>query len=211
MTRIIAGRFGGRRLAVPPSGTRPTSDRAREGIFSTLGSLLAGPGGRGGFTGLRMLDLYAGSGAIGLEAWSRGAAHVVLVDAAPRAVGVARANIAALEPHAEPGTDAVVVAAKVASAVGELPPSGFDVVFADPPYDLPGHDLVDVLVQLGERDLLAEGAIVAVERAARDPWGWPEGFEAVRERRYGDAQVWYGVWYGRAARAGRAKSGPVQS
>jgi 16S rRNA (guanine966-N2)-methyltransferase len=211
VTRVIAGRFGGRRLAVPPSGTRPTSDRAREGIFSTLGSLLAGAGGRGGFTGLRVLDLYAGSGAIGLEAWSRGAAHVVLVEAAPRAVSVAKVNIASLEPHAEPGTDAVVVAAKVASAIGELSPSGFDVVFADPPYDLPGSELADVLAQLGEHDLLADQAIVAVERAARDPWEWPEGFEAVRERRYGDAQVWYAFWYGRAARAGRENDGPVQS
>lgn len=201
MTRIIAGRFGGRRLTVPPSGTRPTSDRTREGLFSTLGSLLQAADRSGGFEGLRVLDLYAGSGAVGLEAWSRGAAHVVLVEAAPRAVAVARANVAALKPHSADGSTAVVVAAKVASAVAQLSSSGFDVVFADPPYDLPVNELSVALSTLIERDLLAMGAIIAVERATREQWQWPHGIEALRERRYGDAQVWYGIWYGRAARS----------
>lgn len=201
MTRIIAGRFGGRRLAVPPSGTRPTSDRTREGVFSTLGSLLADVEGRAGFEGLRVLDLYAGSGAVGLEAWSRGATQVVLVEAAPRAVAVARANIAALQPHAAEGSSAVVVASKVASAVRELSSSGFELVFADPPYELPAGELSAALSVLIDRDLLTPGAIVAVERATREQWQWPQGIEALRERRYGDAQVWYGVWYGRAAQS----------
>jgi 16S rRNA (guanine966-N2)-methyltransferase len=139
MTRIVAGELGGRRLAVPPAGTRPTSDRAREALFSSLESLL------GGLAGVRVLDLYAGSGAVGLEAWSRGAAGVVLVGSAAAAVRVLRSNVAILRGardggHASdagghgPGAGLVeVIAAKAERAVVELPASAFDVVFADPP------------------------------------------------------------------------------
>ena len=201
MTRIVAGRFGGRRLTVPAAGTRPTSDRAREGIFSTLDSIL------GGFEGVRFLDLYAGSGAVGVEAWSRGAARVVLVESAPRAVDVARANVAALSaaagpaegagrPDAGPAGEVAVVAATVESAARGLPASGFDVVFADPPYDLPSAALASVIETLLGRGVIVEGSIVVVERAARDPWAWPAGVTPLRDRRYGDAVV----WYGRAAR-----------
>ena len=210
MTRIIAGRFGGRRIAVPPSGTRPTSDRTREGLFSTLGSLLQcsggayGSGGSGrpdGFEGIGVLDLYAGSGAVGIEAWSRGASRVVLVEAAPRAVEVLRANLASLRPVAGTATDAdsavAVIAAKVETAVREISAeSAFDLVFADPPYALPASELATVIETVRDRGLLASGAIIAVERASRESWNWPEGIEALRERRYGDAQVWYGVWCG---------------
>jgi 16S rRNA (guanine966-N2)-methyltransferase len=91
MTRVIAGAAGGRRLAVPPgTGTRPTSDRAKEGLFSTWESL------RGTLEGARVLDLYAGSGAVGLEALSRGAAHVLLAEADPRAARTVRENAAAV-------------------------------------------------------------------------------------------------------------------
>jgi 16S rRNA (guanine966-N2)-methyltransferase len=204
MTRIIAGRFGGRRLAVPPSGTRPTSDRAREAIFSTLEALL------GGLRGVAFLDLYAGSGAIGIEAWSRGAEPVVLVESAPRAVATLRSNLANLANLAElgnlradllanptnddsPGGEPpVIVAAKVETAVAELSPSGFDVVFADPPYGLPANALCAVLRSLAERGLLKPDAVIAVERASRDTWAWPPGIVAVRERRYGDATISYG-------------------
>jgi len=184
VTRIVSGRFGGRRLAVPPSGTRPTSDMAREGIFSTLTSLL------GDLAGLRFLDLYAGSGAVGLEAWSRGAA-VTLVESAPRALDVLRANVAALGP----ADGVTLIGAKVEVAARELASSGFDVVFADPPYELASHALAEVLAVL--RPALASDAVVVVERASRDAWTWPEGIEAIRERRYGAATV----WYDRAARA----------
>ena len=89
MTRVIAGTAGGRRLAVPPgTGTRPTSDRAREGLFSTWQSLLGGP-----LDGERVLDLYAGSGAVGLEALSRGAGHTLLVEADAKAVRTVRENV----------------------------------------------------------------------------------------------------------------------
>lgn len=185
MTRIVAGRAGGRRLAVPPSGTRPTSDMAREGVFSTLTSLL------GGFEGVAFLDLYAGSGAVGLEAWSRGAARVVLVESAPRALDVLRRNVADVTRGADPAA-VTVVGGKVESVVRELPPSAFDVVFADPPYDVATPSLITVVGTLRARGLLAAGAIVVIERASRDSWQWPDGIEPMRERRYGDATVWYG-------------------
>lgn len=189
MTRIVAGRFGGRRLAVPPSGTRPTSDMAREGVFSTLTSLL------GDLDGVRFLDLYAGSGAMGLEALSRGAAAVVFVESGARALTALRSNVAAvLDADREPAV--LVVAAKVETAVRDLAARTFDVVFADPPYELASQALAEVIAAVRERGLLADGAVVVVERASRDAWSWPDGIEQVRERRYGDATL----WYGRAAR-----------
>jgi 16S rRNA (guanine966-N2)-methyltransferase len=191
MTRIIAGRFGGRRLAVPAAGTRPTSDRAREGVFSTATALL------GRFDGVRVLDLYAGSGAVGLEAWSRGAARVVLVESAPRALDVLRSNIALLSVDDAQPTDAAksavqVMSARVEIAVARLAPSDFDFVFADPPYDLASSGLSAVIETARDRRLLATDAVIAVERASRDHWRWPDGIERVRERRYGDATIWYG-------------------
>ena len=127
--RSIAGAAGGRRLAVPPgTGTRPTSDRAREGLFSSWESEL---GGANGWRGARVLDLYAGSGAVGLEALSRGAAHVLLVESEQRAVRTLRQNIRTL---GLPGAEAR--AGKVTRVVAdELPGAPYDVVFLDPPYD----------------------------------------------------------------------------
>lgn len=180
MTRVIGGRFGGRRLAVPSSGTRPTSDMAREGVFSTLTSLL------GDVTGLRFLDLYAGSGAVGIEAWSRGAT-VTLIESAPRAVATIRANIT---QFGEAADDVAVVQGKVETVAADLTSEHFDVVFADPPYELASARLRGVIAAL--RPALGTGAVVVVERSARDEWSWPDGVEPIRERRYGDAVVWYG-------------------
>jgi 16S rRNA (guanine966-N2)-methyltransferase len=122
MTRIISGQARGRRLSVPASGVRPTGDRAREGLFNSLGTLLD-------LDGARVLDLYAGSGALGLEALSRGAAEVVLVENGPRVLPVLRANVAAL---GLPG--ARVVAGSVPSVVAGAAFGTFDLVLADPPY-----------------------------------------------------------------------------
>jgi 16S rRNA (guanine966-N2)-methyltransferase len=179
MTRVVGGRAGGRRLSVPPSGTRPTTDMAREGVFSTLTSLL------GDLEGLRFLDLYAGSGAVGIEAWSRGAA-VTLVESAPKALATIRANVAQL--GAAQGVS--VVQGKAETVARDLASSGFDVVFADPPYELATAKLREVLETL--RPTLAPDAVLVVERSARDAWQWPGWVEAVRDRRYGDAAVWYG-------------------
>jgi 16S rRNA (guanine966-N2)-methyltransferase len=187
MTRVIAGTAGGRRLAVPPgTGTRPTSDRAREALFSTWESL------RGTLDGARVADLYAGSGAVGLEALSRGAAHVLLVEADPRAARVVRQNIAAL---ALPGAELRTARAEKAVTA---PADPYDVVFLDPPYDVADAGLREILLTLAANHWLAAGALVTVERRTRGgEFGWPAGFEGLRSRRYGEATL----WYGRAARA----------
>ena len=182
MPRVIAGAARGRRLGVPPGqGTRPTSDRAREALFSTLESLITAWAGR------RMLDLYAGSGAVGLEALSRGAAHAQLVEADGRAARTISDNVAALGL-----AGAEVRHGRVERLVADgLPGQAYDVVFADPPYDLDDASLAAVLADL--RPALADGAVVAVERATRGAgWAWPAGFEALRSRRYGEATLWYG-------------------
>jgi len=189
VSRVIAGSAGGRRLAVPPGrGTRPTSDRAREGIFSTVGSLI------GPLEGCRVLDLYAGSGALGLEALSRGAEHALLVESDPRAVRTIRQNIAALGlPGAEVAADRVerLLARGPGGAEGEGGP--YDLVLADPPYALVAQEVDAVLVSLRDRGWLAEDALVAVERESRGKdLVWPAGYEEERVRRYGEASVWYG-------------------
>ncbi len=193
MTRIVAGVAGGRRLAVPAgTTTRPTSDRAREALFSTVDAALRTLAGR------RVLDLYAGSGAVGLEALSRGAAHVLLVESDRAAAAVVQANVAAL---ALPG--AHVATAPVERLVAGAPPDdAFDVAFLDPPYALPAEDVVGVLVSLVGRGWLRPGAVVVVERASRDrSWSagsWPDGLAADRDRRYGEATLWYGRAAGQA-------------
>ncbi|SEO00309.1 16S rRNA (guanine(966)-N(2))-methyltransferase RsmD [Actinacidiphila rubida] len=184
MTRVIAGAAGGRRLAVPPgTGTRPTSDRAREGLFSTLESL------RGTLDGARVADLYAGSGAVGLEALSRGAAHVLLVEADARAVAVVRENAAAI------GLRGAEVRAGRAekTAAGPPPAEPYDVLFLDPPYDVPDDELREILLTLRANLWLSEDVLVTVERRTRGgEFAWPSGFEGLRSRRYGEATLWYG-------------------
>jgi len=180
---VIAGEAGGRRLAVPDGrNTRPTSDRAREGLFATIVSLT------GSLDGARVLDLYAGSGAIGLEALSRGASHVLLVENGPRAARVIRDNIQAIGlPGAELLTDRVERV--LARGPGTNP---YDVVFADPPYALAADEVTNMLQALHHNGWLAPGALVIVERATRSgPVSWPAGLQPDRARRYGEATFWY--------------------
>ena len=191
---MIAGEAGGRRLAVPDGrDTRPTSDRAREGLFATISSVV------GPLAGARVLDLYAGSGAVGLEALSRGAEHVLLVEHGARAARVIRQNIEAI---GLPG--AMVIADRVERVLARGPaPAGgqdgtaegrYDVVFADPPYALACAGVTQVLSLLAEQGWLAPGALVIVERATRSgPLSWPDGFVPDRARRYGEATFWYGL------------------
>jgi 16S rRNA (guanine966-N2)-methyltransferase len=193
MTRVIAGSAGGRRLAVPPGrDTRPTSDRAREGLFGTVLALL------GPLDGLRVADLYAGSGAVGLEALSRGAAHALLVESHPRALDVIRRNVQSLGlPGAKPQGGKV-------ERLAEREPDGgpYDLIFADPPYALADAAVTSLLEALREHGWAAPGALVVVERAARGAaLRWPEGYAAERDRRYGEAVFWYG-------RATPADTGP---
>jgi 16S rRNA (guanine966-N2)-methyltransferase len=176
VTRIIGGVAGGRRLTTPSGrDTRPTSDRVREGLFSSLG---------GDLSGRSFLDLYAGSGAVGLEAASRGAAPVVLVERDAKAVRAARENVAAL------GFPDVVVRADDVVRVLREPPTVYDIVFVDPPY----ADSVDtVLALLVDGEWVARDGLVVVERDSRTaPPAWPAGIDPDRSRRYGDSTLWYG-------------------
>jgi 16S rRNA (guanine966-N2)-methyltransferase len=193
VTRIIAGSSRGRRLAVPQSGVRPTADRVREALFSAIESRV-GPLG-----GLRVLDLYAGSGAVGLEALSRGASHVLLVERDRRALEVVRANVVAVGMP-----NAVVLGGDVSSLTSFPPPSSavapYDVVFLDPPYELADDVVEPVLEGLARHGWLGAGALVVVERARRGSGlTWPEGYEPGRDRDYGDTRVRTALWYGRDA------------
>jgi 16S rRNA (guanine966-N2)-methyltransferase len=174
VTRIIAGAAGGRRIAVPPAGTRPTSDRVREALFSAL---VADPG----LDGAAVLDLCAGSGALGLEALSRGAAHALFVEADRRAAGVLRRNVAAL---ALPGAE--VRAAAAAAVLGAPADRAYDVVLVDPPYATPDVEVAGWLAAAHTHGWLAAEAVVVVERGRGGAFPWPPPLEAVRERRYGD-------------------------
>jgi 16S rRNA (guanine966-N2)-methyltransferase len=202
VTRVIAGAAGGRRLAVPGgSTTRPTSDRAREGLFGTVLSEF------GDLGGVHVMDLYAGSGALGLEALSRGAASVLLVESDARAAAVVKANAKAV------GLPGATVAVDKVERLLARPPGdrryhraeGYGLVFADPPYAVTDEAVARVLGLLGDADgWLTAGALVVVERATRSgPFDWPPGYSEGKSRRYGEATFWYG-WYGNGAEAGQA-------
>jgi 16S rRNA (guanine966-N2)-methyltransferase len=183
VTRIVAGVYGGRRLTAPDGrDTRPTADRVREALFNTLAAVTD-------LDGARFADLYAGSGAVGLEAASRGASHVLLVEAAPVAARAARSNIATL------GAGAVVMlrTSPVLALVTAGAPEPYDIVFADPPYAVDDDEIAVLLEALRDNGWLASGATVVVERSTRTPApAWPIGIEPERSRRYGETTLWYG-------------------
>ncbi|MGN6171440.1 MAG: 16S rRNA (guanine(966)-N(2))-methyltransferase RsmD [Streptosporangiaceae bacterium] len=186
MTRIIAGAARGRRLAVPKGTvTRPTSDRAREGLFATVAAI------HGPLHGARVLDLFAGSGAVGLEALSRGAARVVFVESDARVARVIRANVAEV---ALPGGEVVCDRVERFLRRGPGDEPAVDLVVADPPYAASGAEVTDMLAALAGRGWLKPGALVAVERATRSgAVAWPGGYIPDRSRRYGEATFWYGL------------------
>jgi len=191
VTRIIAGSAGGRRLVTPAGeATRPTSDRVREALFSMLEA-------RGAVAGARVLDLFAGSGALGLEAASRGAAAVTLVDSAPAAVAAARRNTAVL---AGDPARIDVVRSTVRRYLARPDVGPFDLVLLDPPYPLGEDELAEHLAALAAPGTpaapgrLAEGALVVVERSARSPEPrWPDALTREQDRRYGETAVWTAV------------------
>lgn len=181
MTRIVGGSVGGRRLAVPATGTRPTSERVREALFSRLEHL-------GAVDGARVLDLYAGSGALGLEALSRGAASAVLVDSSATAVAVCRSNAKVLGF----GDQVRVLARKVEQLLAGPPPSHIStLVFIDPPYELGIDRVLRLLVRPG---WLAPGAVVVLEQSSRagEPT-WPDGLEPEGSKVYGETTLWFAV------------------
>lgn len=182
MTRIIGGAAGGRRLQTPPGDrTRPTSDRVREALFSALEARA------GSLSGLRVLDLYAGSGAVGLEAWSRGAAQVTLVERERATAALIRANADALGCRV-----ATVLTGSVRTALARPPAAPFDLVFSDPPYSLPEADLAADLRALAENGWLTSRALVVVERGRRSPApAWPPGLAPRRTRGYGETLLHY--------------------
>ena len=182
MTRIIGGTAGGRRLKTPTGeATRPTTDRVREALFSALESEL------GSLTGLRFLDLYAGSGAIGLEAMSRGAGVVTSVESDRRTARMVQDNATTLGFR-----KLNVLAQPVARALRQDPRAPYDVVFADPPYPTDNAEVEQMLALLVEHQWVASGSVLVVERSARsvEP-AWPAGLVRERTKEYGETVLWY--------------------
>ncbi|MDR6268257.1 16S rRNA (guanine(966)-N(2))-methyltransferase RsmD [Arthrobacter russicus] len=182
MSRIIAGLAGGHALAsVPGSGTRPTTDRVKEALFSRLEAMDV-------LTGARVLDLYAGSGALGLESLSRGASSAELVEADAKAAAICQRNAELLNCLAGPGA-ARVNRAKVEQFL-QRSAGPWDLVFLDPPYPLEESGLSSVLETLAPR--LAAGAVVVVERSVRSPEpDWPAGLASFSHRSYGETRLWF--------------------
>ena len=182
MTRIVAGTAGGRRIEVPRTGTRPTSERVREALFARLEH-------NGAIDGARVLDLCAGSGALGLEAASRGARDVTLVDSSRGASETCRRNIRALDLK-----EVTAVTAKAAAFLAGAAGIPVDLVLLDPPYELSEEELTAILTPLArsEDPWLAPRAVVVVERSTRSPEPtWPAGLERFADKRYGETVIWF--------------------
>lgn len=183
MTRIIAGDAGSLRLVAPAKVSRPTSDRVREAIFSRLASLSDIPGAT-------VLDLFAGTGALGLEAASRGAGAVWLIDNHAGATAVLDANIALVAKPLSHAPMLRSVTSSVAKFLAGAARSEVSIVFLDPPYDYPKSALDDHLVALGP--WLAPGALVVVERSSKGaPPEFPESYEVLSPKTYGDTTVYW--------------------
>lgn len=180
MSRIIAGQWGGRRLRTPSGdGTRPTSDRVRESMFQSLESML------GGLDGVRFIDLFAGSGALGLEAESRGATGD-LVESDRRAASVVQQNLRDL------GASSIVHRTTAERFLRERTGARWDLALLDPPYALPVDAVHALLGRLVADANLSDDAVVVVERSSRTDWWWPDGLEPVKDKTYGETALWYG-------------------
>ncbi|WP_167142656.1 RsmD family RNA methyltransferase [Canibacter zhoujuaniae] len=186
MTRIIAGAASSLRMKVPERGTRPTSDRVREAIFSTLEAWDF-------VEDTRVLDLYAGSGALGLEAVSRGARECVLVEKHAGAAKIAQLNahtVLGAVQNAGRTAHAKVCVSAVRTFLLAEPGELFDVALIDPPYDLQETELTECLELL--RPHLVENAAVLVERDKRSPEPmWPAGYSLIKVKDYGETSCWW--------------------
>lgn len=203
--RIVAGSFAGRRLATPAgSATRPTSDRVRESLFASLESLNM-------LSGADVLDVFAGSGALGLEALSRGAASVTFVEKARSAAEVVAANVRTLtgeEPgRAAGGGTTRVLAASAPGILGTLAQGSIDLVFADPPYPLGEGQVTAVLAALVPL-LRDSSSLVVLERSARSPQPTlPAGLRVFRHKDHGETALWMLEPDGADAAGGAADGG----
>lgn len=187
--RIVAGQWRGRRIQAPAGReTRPTSDRVREAIASAVIARL------GSLEHVRVLDLFAGSGALGLEALSRGAAHVTFIDAEPRATAAIRENLARL--NADPDRYTVRTLDIDARNIGSQVAGGISLLFADPPYRIEGADIAQLLERLGRSGALVAGALIVYEHASDVAAQWPDGFEEGPRRTYGDTAVSFATYEG---------------
>lgn len=184
--RIIAGQAGGRRIRVPATGTRPSSDRLREAMFASIESRLVAQGRS--WSDIAVCDLWAGSGALALEAWSRGTRRAVAVDKSKAAIDTIARNICelgALGVRAERADVSILLAA----APRDDP---FDLVFADPPYDTDDDSIRRDLAAALRMGWWREGALIVIERRAGSENPFPDGIESLAERNYGDSMLWYG-------------------
>lgn len=184
--RIIAGVARGRTLGVVAGATRPTSDRAREGLFSSLTSEF------GSFEGLNVLDLFGGSGAISLEALSRGASLVHAVEKDDEAQRTIDTNYE-LVRKSNPLGKFQLFGMSAERFLKDLPKVRYHLVYIDPPYDFSNQAVEDVLTALHDGEFLSSDAFIAVERTAREAqFIWPDAFSPARERNYGHATIYYG-------------------
>jgi len=185
--RIIAGSSKGKTLLSPPEATRPTSDRAREGLFSSLESEF------GSMNDLAFLDLFTGSGAVGVEALSRGATSVYAVEQHEATANVARKNFELV--NSPDGDFAVINSSVERFLISPGLPKGFtfDIIFMDPPYPMPNEEIEKILRTIYENGLLANRGLIAIERESRSkPFAWPEPFIAEKIRSYGQGSIFYG-------------------
>jgi 16S rRNA (guanine966-N2)-methyltransferase len=179
--RIVAGLLGGRILRAPPgSDTRPTQEKVRAAVFSSLAAFVPGR---------RVLDLFSGSGAIGLEAWSRGAAHVEFVENAPSALRTLKQNLAAL---GAPPSFRVHNADVLRLLETRFPASPFDLVLADPPYReaRDGHYAERIAGLLASNARIAPGGVFVFETEGADPPPSLPDWTRLRDRRYGKTRIW---------------------
>lgn len=184
--RIIAGVGKGRKLFSPPSITRPTSDRAREGLFSSLISTF------GTLDGLHLLDLFAGSGAVGVEALSRGAGLVEAVESNPVSAQVCEKNFELLVNQPNIGRFKVHETTTF-EYINHLANKQFDIIFLDPPYDVTNIEIEKILKKLLTGNLLSKFGVIAIERDAKGvAFSWPNGLQEMKVRSYGQGAIHYG-------------------
>ena len=185
--RIIAGIGKGRKLFSPPSITRPTSDRAREGLFSSLTSTFTS------LEGLHFLDLFAGSGAVGVEALSRGAALVEAVESAQVSADVCKQNFELLSSQS--GVGKFKVHCKTAfEFLNHTASEPYEIIYIDPPYEVANSEIEKILKKILALNLLNKHGVVAIERDAKaKPFSWPDGFTEDKIRSYGAGSIHYGA------------------